>query len=77
MPRQQAIAASAPVMLRIANSRALWSMSSAWRVARSRKAAWYCTTRLSLQNRAVSVWVGVRVVLAAAPTAFTSLKSRA
>ena len=74
---QVAITASAAARLSSANARAALVGSWAW-ASTSCWAAWFQSLApVAFQKRAVSVCLGVRVVLAASPTALTSWKSRA
>jgi hypothetical protein len=74
---QVAMTASAPARFSSAKARAALVGSWAW-ARTSCCAAWFHSLApVAFQKRAVSVWWGVRVVLAASPTALTSWKSRA
>ena len=71
----EVITPSATLMATAANSRALSLMSSWCRAARSRSEELTSGMVLPAMNSAVAVCSGVRTVLVAEPTAFTSLKS--
>jgi hypothetical protein len=70
------MSASATVMSTAANIRADRTISSPRLAAWPRSAALNCTKALPEKNVAVAVWLGVRTVEVAEPTAFTSLKLR-